>query len=122
MGIETHASVQLPQQKLLFGSCGKKAWFQENFFHFQNFGTFGNLETYFSINLSKFLWTAINNSGVIFFLGYATKKLQACSCNTVTLNIIFDIYLYLCKDLLFESNRILSYMIPDYILRSYFTW
>lgn len=28
MGIETHASVQLPQQKLLFGSCGKKAWFQ----------------------------------------------------------------------------------------------
>ena len=57
-----------------------------------------------------------------FFLGYATKKLQACRCSTVTLNIIFDIYLYLCKVLLFQSNRILIYMIPDYILRSYFTW
>ena len=33
-----------------------KAWFQGNFFHFQVFQTFANLEIDFGINLSKYFW------------------------------------------------------------------
>ena len=45
----------------------KKAWFRDNYFHFQIFETFGNLEIDFSINISKSLWNVDINFVVILF-------------------------------------------------------
>ena len=45
----------------------KKAWFWDNFFLFQIFQTFGNLEIWFSVNLNICFRWIINTSGVTLF-------------------------------------------------------
>ena len=46
-----------------------KVWFPDNFFHLKFFETFRDLEIEFSINLSRFLWTAINNFEIMLLSG-----------------------------------------------------
>ena len=57
------AKVSWDLEKLLkaMSKKRKKVWFRDNYFHFQIFETFGNLEIYFNINLSRFLWTVASN-------------------------------------------------------------
>ena len=59
------------------GKKNKKAWFWDNFFCFQIFEFFGMyLKTDVNINLSKFLWAAINNFKVILLPGHTVMLLH----------------------------------------------
>ena len=80
----------------------KKKWFRRDFFHFQIFETFGNLEIGFSTNINKCFWIATNISDVTLLFvkisthyqtdlkrAVATPSYQACCLTYIYSHIKF---------------------------------